>query len=40
MTVTPHNPIYIPINCDEISTLFIRIVDQNGDLVNRRGENV
>jgi len=36
-TVTPHNLIYLPINCDEIST---RIVDQNGDLVNLRGENV
>jgi len=40
MTVTPHNLIYLPINCDEISTLSIRIVDQNGDLVNLRGENV
>jgi len=40
MTVTPHNLIYLPINFDEISTLSIRIVDQNGDLVNLRGENV
>jgi len=38
--VTPHNLIYFPINCDEISTLSIRIVDQNGDLVYLRGENV
>jgi len=40
MTVTQHNLIYLPINCDEISTLSIRIVDQNGDSVNLRGENV
>jgi len=40
MTVTPHNLIYLPINCDEISTSSIRIVDQNGYLVNLRGENV
>jgi len=32
--------INLPINCDEISTLSIGIVDQNGDLVNLRGENV
>jgi len=40
MTVTPHNLIYLSVNCDEISILSIRIVDQNGDLVNLRGENV
>jgi len=40
MTVTLHNLNYLPINCDEISTLSIRIVDQNGDLVNLRSENV
>lgn len=40
MTVTPHNLIYFPINYDEISTLSIRIVDQNSDLVNLHGENV
>jgi len=40
MTVTPQTQIYLPINCDEISTLSIRIVHQNGDLVNLRGENV
>jgi len=40
MTVTPNNLIYLSINCDEMSTLFIRIVDQNGDLVNLRGKNV
>jgi len=39
-TVAPHNLIYLPINCDEMSTQSIRIVDQNGDLVNLRGENV
>jgi len=40
MTVTPHNLIYLSIHCDEISTLSIRTVDQIGDLVNLRGENV
>jgi len=40
MTVTPQNLIYLPIDCDEISTLSISIVDQKGDLVNLRGENV
>jgi len=38
--VTPLNLIYLPINCDEIRPLSIHIVDQNGDLVNLRGENV
>jgi len=40
VTVTPHNLIYLSINSDEISILTIRIVDQHGDLVNFRGENV
>jgi len=39
MTVTSHNLIYLPINCT-LSTLSIRIIDQNGDLVNLRGESV
>jgi len=39
VTVTPHHLIYLPINCDEISTLSTRIVHQSADLVNLRGEN-
>jgi len=31
MTVTPHNLTYLQINSEEISTLSIRIVDQNSD---------
>jgi len=39
MNITPHNLIYLPVNTREISTLSIRITDQNGELINLRGEN-
>lgn len=31
---------YLPINCREISSLTIRIVDQNNNLINFRGEEI
>ena len=36
----PRNLIYLPVNCREISSLTLRIVDQNGDLINFRGEEI
>jgi len=39
MNITPHNLIYLPVNTIEISTLSIHITDQNGELINLRGEN-
>jgi len=39
MNITPHNLIYLPVDTREISTLSIHITDQNGELINLRGEN-
>ena len=36
----PHNPIYLPIVRKNISTLNVRITDQNNDLLDLRGEEV
>lgn len=36
----PRNLIYLPINCREISSLNLRVVDQHGDLINFRGEEI
>lgn len=36
----PQNVIYLPINTSEIYTVTIRIEDQNGDLINFRGEEI
>lgn len=36
----PRNLIYLPINCQEISCLTLRVVDQHGDLINFRGEEI
>lgn len=38
MSVTPNNLIYLPVNTREIRTLSMHITDQNGDLINLRGE--
>lgn len=40
LDVIPRNLIYLPVNVKEISCLTIRIVDQNGRLVNFRGEEI
>jgi len=40
MTVTPHNLIYLQINCVEINKLSIWTIDQNADLMSLSGENV
>lgn len=36
----PKNLIYLPINCREISSLTLRVIDQHGDLINFRGEEI
>lgn len=36
----PHNVIYLPVNVKQISSLTIKLVDQNGDLINFRGETI
>ena len=36
----PSKVIYLPVTVKEINFLQIKIVDQNGDLVNLRGENI
>lgn len=40
MDEIPKNLIYLPVNCEEISSLTVRIVDQHGDLINFRGEEI
>ena len=35
---TPRNLVYLPVNCNEISELIVRLTDQNGKLLNLRGE--
>lgn len=36
----PKNLIYLPVNSREISSLALRVVDQYGDLINFRGEEI
>lgn len=36
----PRNLIYLPINCKEISSLTVRLVDQDNHLLNFRGEEI
>lgn len=36
----PRNLIYLPVNYREIGSLTVRIVDQHGDLINFRGEEI
>lgn len=36
----PKNLIYLPVTTREIGSLALRIVDQNGDLINFRGEEI
>ena len=40
LDVIPRNLIYLPVNIKEISCLTIWIVDQNGRLINFRGEEI
>lgn len=40
MDEIPRNLIYLPVNCEEISSLTVRIVDQDGNLINFRGEEI
>lgn len=36
----PKNVIYLPVNVKRISTITLKLVDQNGDLINFRGERI
>lgn len=36
----PRNLIYLPVNCKEISSIIVRIVDQSGALINFREEEI
>lgn len=36
----PINVIYLPLNTQQINTLVVKIIDQKGDLINFRGENI
>ena len=36
----PKNVIYLPVNVKQITSLSLRIVDQDGDLINFRGETI
>lgn len=36
----PLNVIYLPVNTKEISSIIVRIVNQNGTLINFRGETI
>lgn len=40
MDEIPRNLIYLPVNSKEVSSLTLRIVDQNGDFINFRGEEI
>ena len=40
ITEVPKNVIYLPVNVKRISTLTLKLVDQDGDLVNFRGERI
>ena len=37
---TPKNVIYFPVIVNRLSSVTIKLVDQNGDIVNFRGENI
>lgn len=40
MVEVPRNLIYLPVNVKTISCLNVKIVDQDGDLINFRGETI
>ena len=37
---TPRNLVYLPVNTNEISSIEVKLTDQNGKLLNLRGEDV
>ena len=37
---TPANLVYLPVNLSTISSIETKLIDQNGKLVNMRGENI
>lgn len=40
MVEVPRNLIYLPVNVKTISSLTVKIIDQDGDLINFRGETI
>lgn len=36
----PRNVIYLPVNCQQINNITIRILNQDGELINFRGEKI
>lgn len=36
----PQNVIYLPVNCQQINNITIRILNQDGELINFRGEKI
>lgn len=40
ITETPLNVIYLPVNTSQIHTIILKVVDQNGNLINFRGERI
>lgn len=40
ITEIPANVIYLPVNTERISTLVLKVVDQDGNLINFRGEKI
>lgn len=40
ITEVPKNVIYLPVNVKRISSVVVKVVDQDGNLINFRGENI
>lgn len=36
----PRNVIYLPVNVKQITSITLKLIDQDGDLINFRGENI
>ncbi len=36
----PRNVIYLPVNVKQITSITLKLIDQDGDLINFRGETV
>lgn len=40
ITETPQNVIYLPVNTTQINSITLKVVDQNGQIINFRGERI